>query len=65
MIVVVGDVLRSRRAHGKHKVIPLHADIQVRCEKIGFDNLAPLFWHKVSNASFEVEGKQQVPRKAL
>jgi DNA modification methylase len=59
MIVVVGDVLRSRRAHGRHKVVPLHADIQVRCEKIGFDNLAPLFWHKISNASFEVKGNSK------
>lgn len=56
MVVVVGDVLLSRREHGRHKVVPLHADIQVRCEKIGFDNLAPIFWHKISNASFEVSG---------
>jgi DNA modification methylase len=59
MIVVVGDVLQSRRVHGKHKVIPLHADIQVRCERIGFDNLAPIFWHKISNASFEVKGNSK------
>jgi len=56
MVVVVGDVMLSRREHGRHKVVPLHADIQVRCEKIGFDNLAPIFWHKISNASFEVSG---------
>lgn len=59
MIVVVGDVMRSRRVHGRHKVVPLHADIQVRCERIGFDNLAPLFWHKISNASFEVKGNSK------
>ncbi|HEX5153218.1 MAG TPA: site-specific DNA-methyltransferase [Parafilimonas sp.] len=56
MVVVVGDVLLSRRENGRHKVVPLHADIQVRCEKIGFDNLAPIFWHKISNANFEVSG---------
>jgi DNA modification methylase len=56
MVVVVGDVMLSRRVHGSHKVVPLHADIQVRCEKIGFDNLAPIFWHKISNANFEVGG---------
>jgi modification methylase len=56
MVIVVGDVLLSRREYGRHKVVPLHADIQVRCEKIGFDNLAPIFWHKISNASFEVSG---------
>ncbi len=59
MVVVVGDVMQSRRVHGRHKVVPLHADIQVRCEKIGFDNLAPLFWHKISNASFEVKGNSK------
>lgn len=59
MIVVVGDVMQSRRVHGKHKVVPLHADIQVRCEKIGFDNLAPIFWHKISNAKFEVKGNSK------
>lgn len=59
MVVVVGDVLRSRREHGRHKVVPLHADIQVRCERIGFDNLAPLFWHKISNARFEVKGNSK------
>jgi modification methylase len=56
MVIIVGDVLLSRREYGRHKVVPLHADIQVRCEKIGFDNLAPIFWHKISNASFEVSG---------
>jgi len=59
MIVVVGDVMLSRRIHGRHKVVPLHADIQVRCERIGFDNLAPIFWHKISNASFEVKGNSK------
>jgi DNA modification methylase len=56
MIVIVGDVMLSRREHGSHKVVPLHADIQIRCEKIGFDNLAPIFWHKISNANFEASG---------
>ena len=56
MVVVVGDILLSRRKFGRHKIMPLHADIQVRCEKIGFDNLAPIFWYKIANANFEVKG---------
>jgi site-specific DNA-methyltransferase (adenine-specific) len=56
LVIVVGDVLLSRREFGRHKVVPLHADIQVRCERIGYDNLAPIFWHKISNANFEVKG---------
>lgn len=55
MICVVGDVCRSRRKFGKHSVVPLHADICVQCRRIGFDNLNPIIWHKISNASFEVE----------
>lgn len=56
LICVVGDVCLSRRANGgRHTVVPLHAAIQERCRKIGFDNLAPIIWHKIANASFEVE----------
>jgi site-specific DNA-methyltransferase (adenine-specific) len=37
-------------------VMPLHADIVVRCRKLGFDNLSPIFWYKISNAQYEVQG---------
>jgi len=57
LIVVVGDVCLSRRRNGgRHMVVPLHASIQERCRAIGFDNLAPIIWHKISNAAYEVEG---------
>lgn len=55
LVCVVGDVCQSRRKFGKHSVVPLHADICVLCRKIGYDNLNPIIWHKISNASFEVE----------
>ncbi len=55
MVCVVGDICQSRRKFGRHAVVPLHADICVLCRKIGFDNLNPIIWHKISNASFEVE----------
>ena len=55
LVCVVGDVCLSRRQHGKHSVMPMHADIIVRARKIGFDNLTPIFWYKISNASYEVE----------
>ena len=55
LVCVVGDVCLSRRRHGKHSVMPLHADIVVRARKIGFDNLSPIFWYKISNANYEVE----------
>jgi len=57
LICVVGDVCLSRRKNnGRHTVVPLHASIQEHCRTIGFDNLAPIIWHKISNAAFEVEG---------
>jgi len=54
LVCVVGDVCLSRRKHGRHVVVPLHADIAVSCKGIGFDNLNPIIWHKISNASYEV-----------
>ena len=57
LICVVGDVCLSRRKNGgRHTVVPLHSSIQEHCRKLGFDNLAPIIWHKISNASYEVEG---------
>lgn len=57
LICVVGDVCLSRRKNkGRHTVVPLHASIQEHCRMIGFDNLAPIIWHKIANAVFEVEG---------
>lgn len=53
IVCVVGDVCLSRRKYGRHVVMPLHSDIAVSCRKIGFDNLNPILWHKISNAAFE------------
>lgn len=57
LVINVGDVCLSRRKNnGRHTVVPLHATIQERCKSIGFDNLAPIIWHKISNAKYEAEG---------
>src|SRR5438128_3404264 len=55
LVCVVGDVCLSRRKHGRHVVMPLHADIVVRARRIGFDNLNPIIWYKIANANYEVE----------
>jgi site-specific DNA-methyltransferase (adenine-specific) len=55
LVCVVGDVCLSRRKYGRHLVMPLHADICVACRKLGFDNLNPIIWHKISNANYEVK----------
>jgi len=54
LVIVVGDVCLSRRRHGRHVVVPLHASIQESCRTLGFDNLAPIIWHKIANANFEM-----------
>jgi DNA modification methylase len=57
LICVVGDVCLSRRKNeGRHTVVPLHASIQEHCRNLGFDNLAPIIWHKIANATYEVDG---------
>lgn len=53
---VIGDVLVPRKAAGRHWVLPLPADIQVRSRKVGLDNLTPILWHKISNRTNEAGG---------
>lgn len=56
LVCVVGDVCLSRKKYGRHVVVPLHADIAVRCRKMGFDNLNPIIWYKIAKASYEIAG---------
>ncbi|MGH9089912.1 MAG: DNA-methyltransferase [Acidimicrobiales bacterium] len=64
---VVGDVCISRRKGGRHHVLPLSADIQVRARHLGFDNLTPIRWLKVANIKLEASrssrflGKPNLP----
>ena len=59
LVCVVGDVCLSRREFGRHVVFPLHSDICVICRKIGFDNLNPIIWNKISNAKFEANNSSK------
>jgi len=57
LVCIVGDVCLSRKNNGgRHKVIPLHGAIQQQCEVLGFDNLAPIIWYKISNITCESRG---------
>ena len=64
---VVGDVCISRRRGGRHYVLPLSGDLQVRARKLGFDNLTPIRWQKVANIRLEASrsarylGKPNLP----
>jgi site-specific DNA-methyltransferase (adenine-specific) len=53
---VVGDVCVPRKRHGRHYVMPLHADIQVRVRRMGLDCLTPILWQKIANGATEVAG---------
>jgi len=64
---VVGDVCVSRREAGRHYVLPLSADIQVRARRLGFDVVTPIRWQKVANIRLEASrssrflGKPNLP----
>jgi modification methylase len=53
---VVGDVCVPRKKGGRHYVMPLHADIQVRARTLPLDCLTPILWHKIANGVTEAEG---------
>jgi site-specific DNA-methyltransferase (adenine-specific) len=53
---VIGDVLVPRRAEGRHYVLPLPSDIQVRSRDNGLDNLTPVLWFKIGNRTNEAGG---------
>jgi modification methylase len=64
---VVGDICISRRKGGRHHVLPLSADIQVRARHLGLDALTPIRWLKVANIKLEASssarflGKPNLP----
>lgn len=53
---VVGDVCVPRKREGRHYIMPLHADIQVRARSLGLDCLTPILWQKIANGAMEAEG---------
>ena len=53
---VIGDILIPRRADGRHRVLPLPSDIQVRSRKHRLDNLTPILWFKIGNRTNEAGG---------
>src|SRR5687767_8451554 len=68
---VVGAVTISRRAGGRHYVLPLPSDIQVRSRRLGLDNLTPIIWLKVSNIVLDAShssrflGKPNLPNGVI
>ncbi len=64
---VVGDVCIPRRKGGRHYILPLPSDIQVRGRSLGFDALTPIYWFKIANIALEASrssvflGKPNLP----
>ncbi len=64
---VVGDICVSRRQGGRHHVLPLSADLQVRARRLGYECLNPIRWLKVANITLEASkssrylGKPNLP----
>ena len=46
MCINIGDQFVRATDYGKYKVIPLHAEVIVRCEQIGFDYMGAIIWQK-------------------
>ncbi|HEY7338150.1 MAG TPA: site-specific DNA-methyltransferase [Bryobacteraceae bacterium] len=53
---VVGDVCVPRKRGGRHHLVPLHSDIQVRARTLGLDCLQPILWNKIANGATEAKG---------
>jgi len=53
---VIGDILVPRKIDGRHRILPLPADIMVRSRRIGFDALTPILWFKIGNRTNEAGG---------
>ena len=53
---VVGDICIPRKRGGRHYLVPLHSDIQVRARMLGLDCLQPILWNKIANGATEAEG---------
>ena len=56
---VVGDVCIPRRRGGRHYVLPLSADIQVRARALGLDALTPIRWLKIANVKLEASSSSR------
>jgi len=46
LCINIGDQFLRGIIYGKYKVAPLHSELIVQCEKIGFDYMGSIIWHK-------------------
>lgn len=46
LCINIGDQFARSIIYGKYKVIPIHAEIIIQCENIGFDFMGSIIWQK-------------------
>ena len=46
LCINIGDLFARSVVYGRYKVIPLHAEVVLQCEKIGFDYMGSIIWQK-------------------
>ncbi len=46
LVINIGDQFTRTTEYGRYKIIPLHAEIIVQCEQIGFDYMGNIIWQK-------------------
>jgi len=49
LCINVMDTFTKTKEYGRHKCMPIHSDITLACEKIGFDYLGQIIWRKIGN----------------
>jgi site-specific DNA-methyltransferase (adenine-specific) len=69
LIINVGDVYNTTPVLGRHKAMPIHADIIKECEKVGFDYMGQIIWQKKGtvrpNGGANVMGSFPHPRGGI
>ena len=46
LCINIGDMFTRTTEYGRYKVIPIHAEIIVQCESLGFDFMGSIIWQK-------------------
>ncbi len=46
LCINIGDQFARSIVYGRYKVIPLHAEVIIQCERLGFDYMGSIIWQK-------------------
>lgn len=46
LVINIGDQFTRARDYDRYKVVPLHAEMIVQCERLGFDHMGSIIWQK-------------------